>query len=122
MAAKAKQGVTLRFAEEMRQCAWAKGTYIKGLDKGDWNRTTESWPASIHGACRHKCEWLKNALGGEILVGRRTDRKNASLHAVLWITIHGHEFVLDEDGTWPAKGFPFQRELWPPRGYWEGEP
>jgi hypothetical protein len=120
MAKLAKQGVDLRYAEEMRRCAWSPGSY-RHNDKGDWDRTKQCWPPSIYGSCRHKVSWLRQTLGGEIYVGKRTDRTNAQLHAVLAIRIHEHDWILDEDGLWPAKSFPFARELWPPKGYWEGD-
>ena len=62
------------------------------------------------GTCRHKASWLRIQSGGTVIYsGYRTDRTNPELHALLWIEIAGHEFVLDNDGLWPAKSFPFQR-------------
>jgi hypothetical protein len=110
----AKPGTTLRGAEALRQYAWRPGTFNRA-ERGiwDWDPVTKSHPARTHGTCRHKAAWLQKQIGGTVIYGYRTDKPNPGLHCVLWINIGGHDFVLDEDGTWPAKGFPFRRVTYP---------
>lgn len=113
MAPPAKPGVTLAYAEMMRATAWAKGTFEE-RPESDWDPVTKSWPASISGTCRHKAEWLRQALGGELIVGYRTDRRDRTLHAVLAVNIGGHDFVVDKGGIWPKAAYPFEEQPWPP--------
>jgi hypothetical protein len=102
--------VTLRYAEQLRRYVWeqcpttAKRPY--------YDHQTKSYPPDASGSCRHKVEWLRRRLGGQMLVGRRTDQANPELHAVLAVRIGGqHLIAIDADGLWPWPAF---RKRWRP--------
>lgn len=107
----AKSGTTLRGAEELRKYAWEMRPFVKACVSGasdyDWDPVTRSFPARTDGTCRHKATWLQRMIGDSVLYGRRTDEVNPGYHAVLWVNIGGHDFVIDRDGVWPAKSAPF---------------
>jgi hypothetical protein len=45
-----------------------------------------------------------------VIYGVRTDKPDPEPHAVLWLTIGQHDFVIDADGIWPARSAPFSRK------------
>ena len=59
------------------------------------------------GTCRHKATWLVQKIGGVVLYGRRTDKVNAGLHAVVWIRRGDYGFIIDRDGVWPERSAPW---------------
>jgi hypothetical protein len=81
---------------------------LTGLCFSDWDPVTRSYPADPDGVCRHKATWLQKYLGGTVLYGRRTDEPDSEMHAVLWLEIGGHGFIIDRDGIWHERAAPFR--------------
>lgn len=103
----AKPHVTLRYAETLRRQVWDEYPYNKRTGATDWDPLTKSYPADPTGVCCHKAEWLRQRLGGTVLYGRRTDKPNTGMHAVLWLKHGDFGFIVDEDGIWPERSAPF---------------
>ena len=98
-----KPGVTLQYVEKLRRHVWQESAFIKRSGPSDWDPEAGAYPADRQGTCRHKCEWLRQRVGGVVLYGRR----NGERHAVLWFKHGPHTFIAERDGIWPAQSAPF---------------
>jgi hypothetical protein len=110
MALDAHVGVTLRYAEGLRRYCWDKCPIVPRPP--DYDHVAKAYPADPSGECRHKVSYLQRYLGGEVLIGRRTDQgSHPELHAVLAVRFGTHLIVVDHDGLWPWPAF---RKRWKP--------
>jgi hypothetical protein len=75
MAPSAKPGIGLREAEMWRKYAWQRP--FQACPDDGWDTVTRSFPARLTETCRHKVAWLKQMVGGEVVVGKK-DATNAT--------------------------------------------
>jgi hypothetical protein len=101
------KGLTLQYAEQMRHKVWREYSYNLRTGATDWDPETGTYPSDPTGCCRHKARWLQDKLGGVVLYGRRTDKAEPGLHAVLWIKRGEFGFIVDRDGIWSEQSAPW---------------
>jgi hypothetical protein len=105
--AEIKPGMSLREIDHLRDVVWKQYPYNKRQGASDWDPLTKTYPADPTGVCRHKAAWLQQRVGGTVLYGRRTDRAEPGMHAVLWVRYGDFGFIVDKDGIWPEQSAPW---------------